>query len=89
MFAAFWAATLASPPAIRRELAIMGVSSLLAFGVRLARDLTKKVSGTMRMFATLMAGLAFSATATPDGTFPTDPFAKDDSRRASTIVSPP
>ena len=60
VLAGFWASTLAAPPAIRDELAIIGVCGLLAFGAGLAEDLTKKVSGTMRMSATLMAGLAFS-----------------------------
>ena len=60
VFAGFWAATLAAPAAIRSELAILGVCGLLAFGAGLAEDFTKKVSGTMRMFATLLAGLLFS-----------------------------
>ena len=60
VFAGFWAATLAAPPTIRGEMAIMGACGLLAFGAGLAEDLTKKVSGTMRMFATLLAGLLFS-----------------------------
>ena len=58
--AGFWAGTIAAPPAIRSELAIMGVCGLLAFAAGLAEDLTKKVSGTMRMFATLLSGVAFS-----------------------------
>ena len=59
VFAGFWAATLAAPPTIRDEMAIMGACGLVAFGAGLAEDLTKKVSGTMRMFATLLSGLAF------------------------------
>lgn len=60
VFAGYWAATLAAPPPIRGELAILGVCGLLAFGAGLAEDFTKKVSGTMRMSATLLAGLLFS-----------------------------
>ena len=60
VFAGFWAATLAAPPTIRGEMATVGACGLLAFGAGLAEDLTKKVSGTMRMFATLLAGLLFS-----------------------------
>ena len=59
VFAGFWAATIAAPPAIRDDLAIMGACGLLAFAAGLAEDLTKKVSGTMRLFATLVSGLAF------------------------------
>ena len=60
VFAGYWAATLAAPPPIRGELTILGVCGLLAFGAGLAEDFTKKVSGTMRMSATLIAGLLFS-----------------------------
>ena len=60
VFAGYWAATLAAPPPIRGELAILGACGLLAFGAGLAEDFTKKVSGTMRMSATLLAGLLFS-----------------------------
>ena len=59
VFAGFWAATIAAPPAIRDDLAIMGACGLLAFAAGLAEDLTKKVSGTMRLFATLVSGIAF------------------------------
>ena len=60
VFVGFWAGAIAAPSAIREELAIMGACGLLAFAGGLAEDLTKRVSGTMRMFATLLAGLAFS-----------------------------
>ena len=59
VFAGFWAATIAAPATIRDDLAIVGACGLLAFAAGLAEDLTKKVSGTMRLFATLMSGIAF------------------------------
>ncbi len=59
VFAGFWAATIAAPATIRDDLAIVGACGLLAFAAGLAEDLTKKVSGTMRLFATLVSGLAF------------------------------
>lgn len=59
VFVGFWAGTIAAPPTIRGELTILGACGLLAFGAGLAEDLTKQVSGTMRMFATLLSGLAF------------------------------
>ena len=60
VFAGFWAAAIAAPPPIREYLMIMGTCGLLAFAAGLVEDLTKKVSGTMRMAATLISGLAFS-----------------------------
>jgi UDP-N-acetylmuramyl pentapeptide phosphotransferase/UDP-N-acetylglucosamine-1-phosphate transferase len=59
VFAGFWAATIAAPATIRDDLAIVGACGLLAFAAGLAEDLTKKVSGTMRLFATLVSGIAF------------------------------
>ena len=50
VFAGFWAATIAAPATIRDDLAIVGACGLLAFAAGLAEDLTKKVSGTMRLF---------------------------------------
>lgn len=60
VLAGFWVGAIAAPPTIRGELTILGACGLLAFGGGLAEDLTKKVSGTVRMFATLLSGLAFS-----------------------------
>lgn len=60
VFAGFWAAGIAAPPMIREYLVIMGSCGLLAFAVGLTEDLTKKISGTVRLVATLISGLAFS-----------------------------
>lgn len=60
VFAGFWTAALTAPPTIRKYLLMMGACGLLAFFAGLAEDFTKRVSGTMRMVATLISGLAFS-----------------------------
>lgn len=58
--AGLWAGAIVAPPAIRGNLAIMGLCGLPAFAVGLAEDLTKSVSVRLRMLATLLSGAAFS-----------------------------
>ena len=59
LYAGILAAAAVSAPPARGLLFALAASSLLAFAAGLAEDLTKKVSPTLRLLATMLSGLVF------------------------------
>ena len=57
--AGLWAATGAASPPIRELLFALGASGTVAFASGLAEDLTKRISTTVRLLATMLSGLLF------------------------------